>query len=79
MKCVIWSCINLGMLSLSLNAPKCFIFECFSVSPFCAILLNQQGWMFLCGCAGICADKLPGQLGASSETEPGNSLALEGN
>lgn len=32
--------------------------------------------MFLCVCAGICADKLAAQLGASSETEPGNSLEL---
>lgn len=75
-KYVIWCGINLGVLILSLNAPKCFIFECFIVSLFCAILTNLQGWMFLCGWAGICVDKLAGQLGASSETEPGNSLAL---
>lgn len=76
MKSVIWSCVNLGVLILSLNAPKCFLFECFSGALFCAILMNYQEWMFLCGCAGICADKLAGQLGASSETEPGNSLEL---
>lgn len=55
--------------------PNALFFECFSISIFCAILINFQRWIFLYGRADICADKLAGQLGASSEPETGATLA----
>lgn len=67
------------MLILKLNAPKCFIFECFSRPIFCTILIDLQRWVFLHGCADICADKLAGQLGAGSETQSEAAVALKQN